>query len=89
MQPFWHDGPQTLRHKLDVLKRNCDDLGRNYAEIDLTITAGARPAKEMIEQCRQAAKLGIDEVMLVVPNIHEMRPLEMLAQEVIPAIAEF
>jgi F420-dependent oxidoreductase-like protein len=85
---FLDAGPQTLRHKLDVLKRHCDDLGRNYDEIYLTVTAMAQPTMEMIEQCRWAAELGIDEVMLVVPNIHEMRPLEILAREVIPAISE-
>ena len=36
-----------------------------------------------------AAELGFENVMFIVPNIHEMHPLEVLAQEVIPAIAEF
>ncbi len=86
---FLMAGMETLQHKLDVLKQHCDDLGRDYKAIDLTLTGMNQPAKELIEQCRVIAKMGFDEVSLIVPNIHEMHPLETLAQEVIPAIAEF
>jgi alkanesulfonate monooxygenase len=86
---FLMAGMETLQHKLDVLKKHCDDLGRNYDEIDLTLTGMNQSPKELIEQCRMAAKLGFNEVSLIVPNIHEMHPLETLAKEVIPAIAEF
>ena len=29
-------GPDTVRHKLDVLRRHCDDVGRDPAEITTT-----------------------------------------------------
>jgi F420-dependent oxidoreductase-like protein len=31
-----HGGPETLRHKLDVLRRHCDDVGRDPSEIVTT-----------------------------------------------------
>jgi alkanesulfonate monooxygenase SsuD/methylene tetrahydromethanopterin reductase-like flavin-dependent oxidoreductase (luciferase family) len=32
---------EFLRHKLDVLRRHCDDVGRDIAEIELTV--GCKP----------------------------------------------
>jgi F420-dependent oxidoreductase-like protein len=86
---FLHQGPEILSHKLDVLKRHCDELGRDYNSIQLTLTGGNMPAQELIEACRWAGKLGFKELMLIVPDIHTMQPLETLAKDVIPAIAAF
>src|SRR4028119_2092225 len=33
---FAYGGPDLIRHKLDVLKRHCEDVGRDYEEIERT-----------------------------------------------------
>jgi len=38
--------PTTIRHKLDVLKRHCDDVGRSYDEITRTALTSAPPTSE-------------------------------------------
>ena len=44
-------GPEGIPHKLDVLRRHCDDVGRDYDEISktclarLTLDTGARAAR--------------------------------------------
>lgn len=86
---FLQQGPELLQHKLDVLKRHCDEQGRDFNDIQLTLTGGNMPPQELIEACRWAGKMGFKELMLIVPNIHEMHPLDTLAKEVIPAVAEF
>ncbi len=37
MQPLRLREAGTIRHKLDVLKRHCEDVGRNYEEIERTV----------------------------------------------------
>ena len=90
---FLFAGMEAVQHKLDVLKQHCDALGRDFDEIMLTATAGANPAtqsaSEIIEMCRQAAALGFDEVMLMLPNEYDMRALEVIGKEVVPAAAGF
>ncbi|MEP6985690.1 MAG: LLM class F420-dependent oxidoreductase [Chloroflexota bacterium] len=86
---FLYQGQEALQHKLDVLKRHSDEQGRDYKSIQLTLTGANQPAKDLIESCRWAGKMGFKEIMLIVPNIHEMQPLEILAKEVIPIVAEF
>jgi F420-dependent oxidoreductase-like protein len=90
---FMMAGLETLRSKLDILKRHCDEVGRDFNEIELTVTGriqpGTQPSSEIIAQCREVSELGFTHAMFIVPNLHEMRPLEILAKEIIPAVAEF
>lgn len=90
---FFTTDTAALHHKLDVLKRHCDEVGRDFNEIELTLTGGVDPSKqstsEIIAMCHDVGRLGFSHVMFIVPGIHERRPLEVLAREVIPAIAEF
>jgi F420-dependent oxidoreductase-like protein len=83
----------AMQHKLDVLKQHCETLGRDFSEIELTATGWVDPAKqtpsEMIAICREAAQLGISHVIMIVPDVYAMKPLEILAKDVIPVIAEF
>ncbi len=90
---FLRDDLETPHHKLDVLKRHCDSVGRDFNEIERTATVWIDPAQQspqaIIAFCRSAADLGFEHMMAIVPGIYSMRPLEILAREVIPAIAEF
>ena len=42
-----------------------------------------------IELCRQLADLGFQHVIFNMPNVHEIKPLEIIGNEVIPTVAEF
>jgi F420-dependent oxidoreductase-like protein len=92
---FTHIGHDGLQHKLDVLKAHCDDVGRDYAEIEKTVLvptpmygAEVTPSK-LIEACQAWAKLGISHAILsAVPNIDQIKPLELIGKEVIPALAD-
>lgn len=87
-------GPDTLRHKLDVLRRHCDDVGRDYDEIEKTtlgtvhLAPGEMSASDVIDSCRSLADLGIDHAIFNMPNVHEITPLEIFGEEIIPAVAE-
>ncbi|MBI1259625.1 MAG: TIGR03560 family F420-dependent LLM class oxidoreductase [Chloroflexi bacterium] len=80
----------VMQHKLDVLKQHCDNLGRDFKEIELTATGSLNPetqsVSEMIAICRAAAQIGITHVMIIVPNTYAMTSLDVLAKDVIPVI---
>ncbi len=88
-------GADALRSKLDILKRHCEAVGRDYAEIEKTslATANLAPGKmkaaDVIEQCRQLSKLGFQQVIFNMPNVQELSPLEAFGHEIIPAVAGF
>jgi F420-dependent oxidoreductase-like protein len=92
---FAQAGEEVLRHKLDVLQRHCDDVGRDYADIERTtlgtihLVPGELGPRETIEKCRALANLGIQHAIFNMPNVHEIAPLELFGKEIIPAVAEF
>ncbi|MCP2279737.1 LLM class F420-dependent oxidoreductase [Nocardia amikacinitolerans] len=62
--------PQDVEHKLDVLRRHCDDLGRDYDRIRKTIMANnPRPTPdtrdEFVRSMADYAKLGVHTVIIV------------------------
>ncbi len=87
-------GLEGIRRKLDVLQRHCEDVGKNYEEIERTVVgsvelgAGARRPLEVIRLCEALAQLGVQHVIFNMPNAHELLPLKIFGKEVIPAVAE-
>ena len=92
---FAREGDDVLRHKLDLIKRYCDEAKRPYDEIERTtlntvnIAPGAMTAQDVIALCRAQAKLGIQHAIFNMPNVHEIKPLEVFGREIIPAVAGF
>ncbi|MEP6896341.1 MAG: LLM class F420-dependent oxidoreductase [Chloroflexota bacterium] len=88
-------GIDTLHSKLDVLKKHCDDLGRDYAAIEKTtldtahLAAGEMSPGDIIEKCRALAGAGIQHAIFNMPNLYDITPLETFGREIIPAVAEF
>ena len=88
-------GVESIRSKLAILQQHCEQLGRPYQEIERTALAGIHLAKgnqsinEVLQLCQALAKLGIQHVIFNMPNAHEMKPLEMIGKELIPAMTNF
>ncbi len=86
-------GPD-LERKLEVLRGHCADVGRDYDEIEKTVMFGLDPGEngekvdELVAQLTRLAGLGIQEAHGWVPRVSEIKPLEILGREVVPAIAE-
>lgn len=85
---------KVLSGKLDVLKRHCDAVGRDYDQIERTLLVpanqpGGIAAPDLIERCRAWAELGIQHIILSDPaGLDSITPLEDIGREVIPAVAE-
>jgi F420-dependent oxidoreductase-like protein len=86
-------GPQ-VPEKLDVLRRHCEDEDTDYDSIEKTcafrfdVGEGGEKAQELVGQLRWLAGMGIETVIGFVPNVDEISPLEIIGEEVIPAVAD-
>jgi len=62
------DGGKTIRHKLDVLRRHCEDAGRPYEEIEKTVSTRLNPgesADEFATRCATLQELGLDHAVVI------------------------
>ena len=86
-------GPD-LAHKLDVLRRHCDDVGRDYDTIEKTVMGpmevfpDGSGADELVEQLRGYAELGVQEFHGAPQEYWNLRSLEVVGQRIIPAVAD-
>lgn len=83
-----------LAHKLDVLRRHCDAVGRDYDDIEKTVLipkadVGARGERvgELLGTLRRLAGMGISYVHCKVPRTSDITPLELFGDLVIPEAA--
>ncbi|MBI4671446.1 MAG: TIGR03560 family F420-dependent LLM class oxidoreductase [Chloroflexi bacterium] len=92
-QERYRNNAEQMQRKLDVLQKHCQTVGRPYAEIERTVlcTISLVPdgmsAPDIVEACHALAELGFQHVILNMPNVHEIEPLEIIGQEVIPQVA--
>jgi F420-dependent oxidoreductase-like protein len=83
-----------VRAKLEVLQRQCEQIGRPFDEIERTaigsidLREGKMSAREAIEYCRRVNQAGIQHFIVSMPGDHELKPIELMEKEVIPAVAE-
>ena len=88
--------PAELRHKLDVLRRHCDDAGRPYdeierhARIDLSGPAGVDPQPGelapgglLLERLERIAGAGADAIVVSLPKVTETEVIERFGEAVI------
>ena len=85
--------PGESRHKLEVLARHCEAIGRDGAEIETTslLEADLRPGRQtpadVIATFRAQADEGIEHVIVNLPDAHLNERIETFGREIIPAVA--
>jgi F420-dependent oxidoreductase-like protein len=83
-----------IPRQLELLRRLCDETGRDYDAIEKTapfgFDVGERGAKidELLGQLRWLAGMGIETVYGWVVGVDRIEPLEVMGRGVIPAAAE-
>jgi F420-dependent oxidoreductase-like protein len=81
-----------LEHKLEVLRTHCDDVRRNYDEIEKTVLLGwnvnraADEPKEILKRAEELAKLGIDHVIFANAKEVDMKAFDAVGKDILPAI---
>ncbi len=85
-------GLDVVKQKLEVLKRHCEAVGRDYATVEKTtldtvhVAPGHESAADVIARCRALAGLGVQHAIFNMPNVHDLTPLEVFGREIIPAV---
>jgi alkanesulfonate monooxygenase len=86
-------GPD-LSHKLDVLRQHCEDVGRDYDTIEKTVMGPLDPGPngekvdDILEELRTLSELGVSHLHGTVPGVSTIKPLEILAERVMPEAAK-
>lgn len=89
LRPF-PDIPQ----KLDILRRYCDEEGRDFDAIERTsmilfdLGEDGSHAGEILEQLRWLAGMGIQTVFGRVVQGEQITPIERMGRDIIPAVAD-
>jgi F420-dependent oxidoreductase-like protein len=83
-----------LPHKLDVLRGHCEEVGRDYDEIEKTVMMPIDPGPSgehvgsLLERLSEFAPLGVSHVHGYVPGMRLMPSIGILGERVIPVAAE-
>jgi alkanesulfonate monooxygenase SsuD/methylene tetrahydromethanopterin reductase-like flavin-dependent oxidoreductase (luciferase family) len=62
------DDGATVRHKLDVLARHCESVGRSREEIQTTLSTRLAPAEttaDLVARCERVAGWGVEHLIFV------------------------
>jgi hypothetical protein len=82
-----------IPRKLEVLRGHCDAVGRDYAAIEktavyqLNVGPDGEDVDEAIGGLHWLAGMGIQTVHAAVRNVETITPLEVIAERVLPAVA--
>jgi len=88
------EGVDGVRHKLDVLRRHCDDVGRDYDEIEKTMVNGVGGPDAVadpdgfVRSMAAYADLGISLVTLTPPTDDPAGWTTEVCTDVLPRLAE-
>ncbi len=85
--------PEDVAHKLDVLRRHCDDVGRDYDAIDRTIlyvgpALATGDVDGFLRDMDAYARLGVHEVDVMPPPGETDRWIADTLGPVVPLLAE-
>ena len=84
---------EELPHKLDVLRRHCENEGRDYDTIEKTVSyrfevgAKGENAGRIIEELGRLAEMGFTVAHGQVADAEQITPLEIIGNDIAPAVA--
>jgi alkanesulfonate monooxygenase len=78
--------PDEVRHKFDVLARHCEDVGRNYDEIERTVMTITPPGEAAIDPAKALIDAGAQHVIFTGLPVHRLEVLAAFGTDVFPAL---
>ena len=82
-------GTEQLQHKLDVLQGHCDNLGRNYDEIEKTVLTvsqygkGMQKPTDVLEYLAELEAMGVEHAIFILPGFEDPDVVRGFGDEVI------
>jgi F420-dependent oxidoreductase-like protein len=80
--------PDEIAHKLDVLRRHCDDVGRDYDSIAKTANHSGPVTDTFVSDMAAFAKLGIETMIIMPPGDAPARYVTETIAPLVPQLAE-
>ncbi|TMK50448.1 MAG: LLM class F420-dependent oxidoreductase [Actinobacteria bacterium] len=86
-------GPEELRAKLDVLRRHCEAVGRDFDSIMKTvyyvmdIGDNGERVPQVLDDLAALAEAGADGALGALRGVERIDPIEIVGREIIPKIA--
>ena len=84
--------PDEIRAKLAVLRAHCEDLGRDVRDIEITaldevdLRPGRMTAADVVTRARAQSDAGVQHLIVNMPDVWDVRHLELIGREVVPAV---
>ena len=84
--------PDEIRAKIEVLRAHCAALGRDIGEIEITaldevdLRSGRMSAADVIARVRAQSGVGVQHLIVNMPDVWDVRHLELIGREVIPKV---
>ncbi len=85
-------GPDEVRRKLQILRAHCAEIGRDIGEIEITnlVEVDLRPGRmtgtDVVALARAHAAAGVQHLIVNMPDVWELRQLELIGRDVTPAL---
>ncbi|NJL58070.1 hypothetical protein HC928_25345 [bacterium] len=76
------------------MQQQCDEQERDYGDIEKTVLGtiqldhDSMTPSAVVDLCGELADIGFDHVIFNMPNTHEITPLEIFGEAIIPKIAQ-
>jgi F420-dependent oxidoreductase-like protein len=85
-------GPTAIHHKYEVLRRHCEEVGRDFDEIERSTLQGVNLANEapaqIVDRFGELSDAGAQHVILYLRNVDDAANLETLGRDVIPQLRQ-
>ena len=84
--------PDEIRAKLEVLRAHCDEIGRDFREIEITaldevdLRPGRMSPADVVARARAQADAGVQHLIVNMPEAWDVRHLELIGREVVPEL---
>jgi F420-dependent oxidoreductase-like protein len=85
---FTRYGRRDLTRKLEVLQQYCEEYGRPYSEIDRTSLGQWDPVRkspqQIVDELGELHEMGFTTAIASLRGVETLKPIEVLARDVIP-----
>jgi F420-dependent oxidoreductase-like protein len=88
--------PDHLAHKFGVLRRHCEDVGRDYDSVEKTLLTtvaispdGARRSltpDQLVERLGRTTEVGAQHAIFSIRDVHDLSRIELIGRDVIPQL---
>ncbi|MDH5647307.1 MAG: LLM class F420-dependent oxidoreductase, partial [Candidatus Heimdallarchaeota archaeon] len=89
---FSRVGEDVLKHKINVLKKHCENNNRDFSEIEITSQgriSDETTSDELITELKSLKDLGFHHAHFSIKGLYDLKQLEMVCNEIIPTVSDW